>query len=38
MIYGDIVFNHRSGGDTTELVEVVPVDENDRTRIIGDKK
>ena len=38
MIYGDIVFNHRSGGDATELIEVVPVDENDRTKTIGDKK
>jgi len=36
-IYADAVFNHKLGADQPEQVEAVPVDFEDRNRIIGDK-
>jgi len=35
-IYADVVFNHKMGGDQPEEVEAVPVDWDDRNRVIGD--
>ena len=37
-IYADIVFNHRIGGDETEMVMATPYDKNDRYRQIGPKQ
>jgi alpha-amylase len=34
-VYGDVVFNHRGGADTTEAVQAVRVDWNDRNREYG---
>jgi alpha-amylase len=34
-IYLDVVFNHKMGADTPEEFEAVPVDPNDRNRVLG---
>lgn len=37
-VYADIVFNHRMGGDETEIVTATPYDKNDRRRQVCQKQ
>ena len=37
-IYADLVMNHKAGADETEIIKAVPVDENDRTKTIGEPR
>lgn len=37
-IYVDVVFNHKMGGDESEEVWAVPVDWDDRNRVIGEAR
>lgn len=35
-VYADVVLNHKAGGDETEVMKVVEVDPNDRTKVISE--
>lgn len=37
-VYADIVLNHRCGADETEIVDVVEVDMDDRTKVLPDSQ
>lgn len=37
-VYADFVLNHRCGADETEIVKIVEVDKNDRTKVIPDSE
>lgn len=37
-VYMDVVLNHKAGADYTEVFQAIPVDENDRTKEIGEPR
>lgn len=37
-VYGDVVFNHKAGADSTELVEARQVEWNNRNQFVGEKR
>ncbi len=36
LVYADVVLNHKAGGDETELIQVMRVDRDDRTKFISE--